>query len=73
VPRGEQMLLIDDHGSSVAPPVWALYRRALDRFGLVPSLVEWDRNLPPLAMLLGEAAKAAAVARQGRDGDARAA
>jgi uncharacterized protein (UPF0276 family) len=73
VTRGGQVLLIDDHGSSVAPPVWALYRRALERFGPVPSLVEWDRNLPPLATLLDEARIAASVARQAIDADACAA
>ena len=73
VTRGGQVLLIDDHGSSVAPPVWALYRRALDRFGPVPSLVEWDRNLPPLATLLDEARIAARAARQAIDADACAA
>ena len=48
-------VLIDDHGAAVCPEVWALYRRAVARFGLVPSLIEWDRNIPPLATLLGEA------------------
>jgi hypothetical protein len=73
VTRGDRMLLIDDHGSSVAPPVWALYGRALGRFGLVPSLIEWDRDLPPLATLLDEARIAAGVARQAIDADACAA
>jgi uncharacterized protein (UPF0276 family) len=73
VTRGDQMLLIDDHGSSVAPPVWALYGRALERFGLVPSLIEWDKNLPPLATLLAEARIAADTARQAIDADACAA
>jgi len=54
-------LLIDDHGSPVAPPVWALYARALRRFGPVPSLIEWDKNLPPLAALLDEARRAEAM------------
>jgi len=52
-------LRIDDHGSRVAPEVWALYRAALDRFGRVPTLIEWDRNLPPLAVLVDEASIAA--------------
>jgi uncharacterized protein (UPF0276 family) len=56
-------LLIDDHGSPVAPPVWALYARALRRFGPVPSLIEWDKNLPPLAVLLDEARLAEAMVR----------
>jgi len=48
-------ILIDDHGSRVAEPVWRLYERALARFGSVPTLVEWDTDLPPLAVLLDEA------------------
>jgi len=51
-------ILIDDHGSAVADPVWRLYTRALERFGPVPTLVEWDTRLPALAVLLDEAAKA---------------
>jgi uncharacterized protein (UPF0276 family) len=73
VRRANQLLLIDDHGSRVAPPVWALYRCALERFGPVPSLIEWDRNLPPLATLLDEARIAADAARQAFDADACAA
>ena len=56
-----QVLRIDDHGSRVAPAVWALYAEALARFGPVPTLVEWDTNVPPLEVLLGEAARAAVV------------
>lgn len=55
-------ILIDDHGSSVAEPVWRLYRQALARFGRVPSLVEWDARLPALDVLLGEADHADAIA-----------
>lgn len=54
-------LLIDDHGCPVAPAVWALYERALARFGAVPTLVEWDTEVPPLAVLLGEASTAGAL------------
>jgi uncharacterized protein (UPF0276 family) len=59
-----QTLRIDDHGSRVAPPVWALYAEALARFGPVPTLVEWDTNVPPLEVLLEEAARAAAMLRE---------
>ena len=52
-------ILIDDHGSPVAPAVWALYERALARFGPRPTLIEWDTDVPPLAVLLAEAAEAA--------------
>jgi uncharacterized protein (UPF0276 family) len=53
--------LIDHHGARVAPPVWELYRAALARFGAVPTLVEWDTDLPPLDVLLDEAARADAI------------
>jgi uncharacterized protein len=53
-----QTLLIDDHGSRVRDEVWSLYERALERFGAVPTLVEWDTDLPALAVLLDEATKA---------------
>jgi len=51
-------ILIDDHGSSVSAEVWTLYARALTRFGRVPSLVEWDTDVPALDELMGEAKKA---------------
>lgn len=48
-------LLIDDHGSEVAVPVWELLDKALERFGPQPVLVEWDNRIPPLPILLNEA------------------
>lgn len=54
--------VIDHHGAAVAPPVWDLYRAALARFGAVPTLVEWDTDLPALDVLLDEAARADAIA-----------
>ena len=48
-------IVIDDHGSRVRPDVWAVYEHALKRFGVLPTLVEWDTELPPLEVLLGEA------------------
>ena len=53
--------LIDTHGAPVAPDVWALYRRAIARFGPVPTLIEWDIDIPPLATLLAEAATAQSI------------
>jgi uncharacterized protein len=55
---GTRELLIDDHGSAVCDDVWALYDDALRRFGPVPTLIEWDNEVPPLATLLAEAARA---------------
>lgn len=54
-------ILIDTHSAPVADAVWALYAAALERFGPVPTLVEWDADMPPLAALVAEAAKAEAM------------
>lgn len=51
-------LRIDDHGSRVSDEVWELYRQALARFGPVPTLIEWDNDVPPLDVLLQEAGHA---------------
>ncbi|WP_454743420.1 MNIO family bufferin maturase [Cupriavidus necator] len=60
-----QILRIDDHGSRVAPAVWTLYEAALGRFGPVPTLIEWDTDVPPLDVLMDEARIAeAALERQ---------
>jgi uncharacterized protein (UPF0276 family) len=58
---GGRVLRIDDHGSRVAPEVWTLYTEALARFGPVPTLIEWDTDVPPLEVLMEEAAHAAAA------------
>jgi uncharacterized protein (UPF0276 family) len=51
-------IVIDDHGSSVKPPVWTLYQHAIQRFGNTPTLIEWDTDIPALDILLAEAAMA---------------
>jgi uncharacterized protein (UPF0276 family) len=53
--------VIDHHGDTVAEPVWRLYEAALQRFGAVPTLIEWDTDIPALEVLLGEADKARAL------------
>jgi uncharacterized protein (UPF0276 family) len=53
--------VVDDHAAPVCDEVWALYRDALARFGPVPTLIEWDCELPPFDVLLGEADKAARI------------
>jgi uncharacterized protein (UPF0276 family) len=55
-------ILIDDHGSRIAEPVWDLYVEALQRFGPVPALIEWDTNLPTLEILVDEARHAQELA-----------
>ncbi|MGY6258170.1 MNIO family bufferin maturase [Paraburkholderia caledonica] len=56
-----QTICIDDHGSRVCPAVWELYRFALERFGPVPTLIEWDTDVPPLEILMDEAMTAQAI------------
>jgi len=51
-------LLIDDHGSKVCDEVWQLYRRALARFGPLPTLIEWDTDIPALETLVAESQRA---------------
>ena len=51
-------IVIDDHGSRVCDAVWGLYRHAIGRFGAVPTLIEWDTDVPQLDVLLDEAARA---------------
>jgi uncharacterized protein len=62
-------ILIDDHGSRVAQPVWELYAAALRRLGPVPTLIEWDTNLPALEVLLDEARHAQELAYVHRHAD----
>ena len=57
-------LIIDDHSQAVSSQGWQLYRSALERFGKVPTLVEWDNNLPSWQTLIAEADKARIIAKQ---------
>ncbi len=50
--------LIDTHGKAPCDEVWCLYKQALNQFGRVPTLIEWDTDIPSLQTLLDEAAKA---------------
>ncbi|MES2347788.1 MAG: DUF692 family multinuclear iron-containing protein [Pseudomonadota bacterium] len=56
--------VIDHHGDTVAEPVWRLYEAALQRFGAVPTLIEWDTDIPALEVLLGEAEEARVLHRR---------
>lgn len=47
-------LLVDSHDAPVASAVWALYERAVQRIGAVPTLIERDENLPTFGELLVE-------------------
>jgi uncharacterized protein len=49
-------LRVDTHGAPVANPVWGLLDQAYERFGVIPTLLERDFNIPPLAELRRELA-----------------
>jgi uncharacterized protein (UPF0276 family) len=51
-------LLIDAHGSAVADAVWALYALVIARTGPLPTLIEWDNDVPDWPTLRAEAAAA---------------
>jgi uncharacterized protein (UPF0276 family) len=48
-------IVIDDHGSCVSEPVWAVYTHAVACWGPVPSLIEWDTNVPAWDVLVQQA------------------
>lgn len=50
--------LLDSHSEKVHPPVWELYRLALEKFGRIPTIIEWDTDIPGFTELLKEANQA---------------
>ena len=71
---GGREIRIDDHGSRVCPEVWRLYAQGVARFGKVPTLIEWDTDIPALDVLLDEASRAEhllkSAQKEHRDADA---
>jgi uncharacterized protein (UPF0276 family) len=59
---GPREIRIDTHGEPVCQAVWELYAQAVERFGAVPTLIEWDTDIPALDVLVAEAHKADGVA-----------
>jgi uncharacterized protein len=59
-------LLIDSHGRPVADPVWTLYAEVISRAGPLPTLIEWDNDVPAFPVLLDEAARATAILKRAR-------
>jgi len=51
----DEGLLLDRHGTPVSDAVWSLYEAAIHRVGAVPTLIEWDNDIPPLDRVLDEA------------------
>jgi uncharacterized protein (UPF0276 family) len=57
-------LLIDAHGCEVADPVIALYTHMIASTGPIPTLIEWDNEVPEWPRLLAEAQAAQSILRQ---------
>ncbi len=53
-----QNLLIDTHNQNVCDDVWDLYAIAVEHCGSIPTLIEWDQDVPALSVLISEAEKA---------------
>jgi hypothetical protein len=47
-------LIVDTHGADVIDTVWDLLDKAYEHFGVFPTLLERDFNIPPVAELLKE-------------------
>ncbi len=58
-------LLIDNHATKVVDPVWDLYGYTIGQSGPLPTLIEWDNDVPTWSVLASEAAKAAEILKQG--------
>jgi uncharacterized protein (UPF0276 family) len=56
--------IIDDHSQPVSNAVWSAYAQVLAHTGAVPTLIEWDTNLPTWSVLLAEVDKARAIAAE---------
>lgn len=55
-------MIVDTHDHAVIPAVWQLYQKALQRFGMISTLLERDDRFPPLSMLLNELQKTRQIA-----------
>jgi uncharacterized protein len=55
------LLLIDSHDGPVSDAVWKLFEIVVGRYGAIPTLVEWDSNIPEWPVLKAEAAAAQAI------------
>ncbi|BCD96483.1 DUF692 domain-containing protein [Marinagarivorans cellulosilyticus] len=57
-PAQKEYFIVDDHSRAISDECWQLFDYALERFGAVPTLIEWDNDLPEWQVLLAEAKKA---------------
>jgi len=59
--EGTDDYLIDTHGKRVSDEVWSLYQFTLERMGPVPTVIEWDREIPDFSVLWNEAKTAESI------------
>lgn len=56
--------LLDTHSRPITPPVWDLFKKAVQHVGDVPVLIEWDNDIPSLETVIAEANKADAIRQE---------
>ena len=54
----QENYVLDAHNNPVSEPVWKLYQRLIKRKADIPTLIEWDNDIPALHILLNEREKA---------------
>ena len=64
--RGDYIL--DAHNNPVAEPVWQLYDKLIQHIPHVPTLIEWDNDIPSLQILMSEAEKAELISNKYQQG-----
>lgn len=57
-------LIVDTHGADVIDPVWELLHTAYEHFGVFPTLLERDFNIPPVSELLEEVEQIISIQKQ---------
>lgn len=62
--KKQKEILIDTHNDLVCDAVWKIYKSAIKKFGNIPTLIEWDQDIPEFEVLLSEAKKAAEVMKK---------
>ena len=58
--------LLDAHNSRVSPPVWELYEEVISKYPDIPTLIEWDNDIPTFTVLREEADAASALMQRHR-------
>ncbi len=66
----QENFVLDAHNNPVSEPVWALYQRLIERQPNIPTLIEWDNDIPPLQVLLDEVKKARQIIQRVKEAQA---